>query len=75
MLRCEMGGGKFGLLPGAAWPPLTSTERTDNLRHSSTEGQKEVMPFELSILNWIWLLKEQDFSHKVISIKDKTLSV
>lgn len=33
------------------------------------------MPFELSILNWTWLLKEQDFSHKVISIKDETLSV
>lgn len=56
-----MGGGKFGLLPGVTWPPLTSTERADNLRHSSTEGQKEVMPFELSIFNWIWLLKEQDF--------------
>lgn len=47
--------------PCSVWCPLTSTERTDNLRRSSTEGQKAVMPFEVSIFNWIWLLKEQDF--------------
>lgn len=50
MLRSKMGGGRLGL-PCSVWPPLTSTETTDNLRRCSTESQEADIPFELFICN------------------------